>query len=136
MLDQRVAEEGQQKWLTKLLGYNFEIQYKVEAANRVANDVLSRKFHFSSLSFSMAAEWSDMEAEVLEDARLKGIMQKSLSGEETVPGFKLSNGKLMYKGRLVLAKTSKWIPKILMEYHNSKLGGHIRGSLPSSSGKV
>ena len=46
LLDQRVAEEGQQKWLTKLLGYNFEIKYKVGTANRVA-DALSQKSHFS-----------------------------------------------------------------------------------------
>jgi len=41
-----------------------------------------------------------------------------------VPAIELSNGKLMYNGRLVLAKTSEWIPKILIEYHKSKLGGH------------
>jgi len=30
----------------------------------------------------------------------------------------------MYKERLVLAKSSKWIPKILLEFHSSKIGGH------------
>ncbi|XP_016200274.1 uncharacterized protein LOC107641291 [Arachis ipaensis] len=72
----------------------------------------------------MAVEWDDMEAEVLADEKLNGIMQKLLVGEKTIPDFALMNGKLKYKGRLVLAKTSKWIPKILMEFHSSKLGGH------------
>ncbi|XLR54004.1 hypothetical protein S83_004676, partial [Arachis hypogaea] len=107
----------------QVTGYNFDIKYKAGTENRVA-DALSRKFHFSSLSFSMAAEWDDMEAEVLADEKLNAIMQKLLVGEETTPGFALMNGKLKYKGRLVLAKTSKWIPKILMEFHSSKLGGH------------
>ena len=56
LLKQRVAEEGQQKWLSKLLGYDFEIKYKAGSDNKVA-DALSRKFYHSSLSFSMATEW-------------------------------------------------------------------------------
>jgi len=59
--------------LSKLLGYDFEIKYKVGSDNRVA-DALSRKFYHSSLSFSMAIEWGNMEAEVLEDSKLKDIM--------------------------------------------------------------
>jgi len=50
LLDQMVAEEGQQRWLSKLLGYNFEIKYKVGSDNRVAN-ALSRKFHYSFFLF-------------------------------------------------------------------------------------
>jgi len=50
LLDQRAADEGQQKWLSKLLGYNFEVKYKAGSENRVA-DALSRTFCFSSLSF-------------------------------------------------------------------------------------
>jgi len=106
LLDQRVVEEGQQWWLSKLLGYNFEIKYKASSDNRVA-DALSRKFHYSSISFSIAAEWADIETEVLEDVKLKNIMQKLLFGEEVAAGFELRNGKLMYRGRLVLAKNSK-----------------------------
>lgn len=33
----------QQKWITKLLGYNFAVEYKKGAENRVA-DALSMKF--------------------------------------------------------------------------------------------
>jgi len=51
-------------------------------------------------------------------------MQKLLLEAEGVAGFELSNGRLMYKGRLVLAKSSKWIPKLLLEFHSSKIGGH------------
>jgi len=71
--DQRVADKSQQKWLSKLLGYNFEIKYKARPENRVA-DALSKTFHFS-FSFPMAAEWEDLEAKVLANGRLKGIMQ-------------------------------------------------------------
>lgn len=42
LLEQRITTQNQQNWLAKLLGYEFDIVYKVGAANKVA-DALSRK---------------------------------------------------------------------------------------------
>ena len=47
-------------------------------------------------------------------------MQQLLIGEEVAAGVTLTNGRLMYKGRLILTRSSKWIPKILAEFHSSK----------------
>jgi hypothetical protein len=41
-LEQRLSSKEQQKWVTKILGYDFEIIYKKEKKNVVA-DALSRK---------------------------------------------------------------------------------------------
>ena len=41
-MEQRLSSEEQQKWLTKMLGYDFEIIYKKGKLNVVA-DALSRK---------------------------------------------------------------------------------------------
>jgi hypothetical protein len=41
-LEQRLSLEEQQKWVTKILGYDFEIVYKKGKKNVVA-DALSRK---------------------------------------------------------------------------------------------
>ena len=41
-LEQRLSYEEQQKWVTKMLGYDFEIIYKKGKQNVVA-DALSRK---------------------------------------------------------------------------------------------
>ena len=41
-LEQRLSSEEQQKWVTKMLGYDFEIIYKKGKQNVVA-DALSRK---------------------------------------------------------------------------------------------
>ena len=47
LLEQRVATPFQQKWLTKLLGYAFVVEYKRGCDNRVAN-ALSRQFGVDS----------------------------------------------------------------------------------------
>jgi hypothetical protein len=41
-LEQRLSSEEKQKWVTKILGYDFEIVYKKGKQNVVA-DALSRK---------------------------------------------------------------------------------------------
>jgi len=41
-LEQRISSEEQQKWVTKMLGYDFEIVYKKGKENIVA-DALSQK---------------------------------------------------------------------------------------------
>ena len=105
------------------MGYNFEIKYKAGLENRVA-DALSRRFHFSAISVISTAEWGELEDEVVVDVKLNAIMQRLICGEEGAASFSLKNGRLLYKGWLVIARTSKWIPKILEEFHGSKLGGH------------
>ncbi|KAK9984748.1 hypothetical protein SO802_034273 [Lithocarpus litseifolius] len=42
LLEQRIATPAQQKWLAKLLGYAFVVEYKKDVENKVA-DALSRK---------------------------------------------------------------------------------------------
>ena len=46
LLEQRIAIPSQQKWLAKLLGYAFVVEYKKGSYNRVAN-ALSRHLAFS-----------------------------------------------------------------------------------------
>ena len=47
LLEQRVATPSQQKWLAKLLGYAFVVEYKRGCDNRVA-DALSRQIGVDS----------------------------------------------------------------------------------------
>ncbi|TYK11165.1 transposon Tf2-1 polyprotein isoform X1 [Cucumis melo var. makuwa] len=38
--------------------------------------------------------------------------------------FKICNGMLKYKDRLVISQSSKLIPQVLHSYHDSAVGGH------------
>lgn len=42
ILEQRVVGSDHQKWVSKLMGFEFEVQYRTGASNKVA-DALSRK---------------------------------------------------------------------------------------------
>lgn len=78
LTQQREVNGDYQKWVTKLLGFDFEIQYKVGNTNRVA-DALSRKQNgeviLNSLITMPVVAWDELDAEVQNDSVLQQIKQ-------------------------------------------------------------
>ena len=123
LIDQKVMSEEQQKWVAKLLGFDFEIKYKPGKDDRVA-DALSRKLLFSAISRVQTDVWEGLEAEIAADTKLKGIVQDLIRDSDLHPGFSLKKGALYYKNRLVVPKNSPQVEMILKEFHDSSWGGH------------
>ena len=115
-----------QRWVAKLLGYDFEIQYKPGSANLVA-DALSRKetgeIVLSTLLSTHGVCWDRLHQEIAADKDLQILIQGLASGQESGK-FELVEGTLRLKGRLVIPSKSKVIPELLQEYHTSAVGGH------------
>ena len=124
LIDQHMMGEEQQKWVAKLLGFDFEIKYKVGKDNRAAN-ALSRKLYYSAISAVSFQDWEGLEQEVQKDDKLRQILQELIQGNQVQQGYELKGGRLYYKGRLVIPKGSPRIPLILEEFHNTVLGGHF-----------
>ncbi|XP_047148658.1 uncharacterized protein LOC124820913 [Vigna umbellata] len=117
--------------MAKLLGYDFEILYKAGTTTRVA-DALSRRREGNGeeekeLRAIARPYWQDFQEvlkEVKEDEVLVKVIediQKDLNSHST---FTLEQDRLHYKGRLVLSAKSIWIPKLLVEFHMTRIGGH------------
>ncbi|KAI5444317.1 hypothetical protein KIW84_012811 [Lathyrus oleraceus] len=123
LCDQRVLGEEQFKWTSKLMGFDFEIQYKPGQQNRVA-DALSRRMSYAALSTIQFDELEEWETEIQNDKKLQEIIQDLLKDSHSYPGYSFRDRKLFFKGRLVLPKGSSKIPKLLKEFHDSATGGH------------
>lgn len=54
------------------------------------------------------------------------IKQDLLLNRDSHPGYSLRKGVLLYKGHLVIPKTSPNKQKFLLEFHASLSGGHSR----------
>lgn len=71
LLEQKIETPFQEKWLTKLLGYDFQAKYKKGKDNKVA-DALSRKekvmreVALISISISMANWIDDLKTSYME----------------------------------------------------------------------
>ena len=125
LLEQRLVAVEHQKWLTKLLGYDFDIVYKPGLENRAA-DALSRlhqDISLAVLSVPSLISLPDLQTHVLADPSLAKIVQELSEGRHT-GGYSLSHGCLKFKGRMAVPSSSPFIPLILQEYHNTALGGH------------
>ncbi|XP_028552250.1 uncharacterized protein LOC114580023 [Dendrobium catenatum] len=124
-LEQRLVAEEHQRWLAKLLGYEFEIQYKPGVQNKAA-DALSRVncSQLLALSVPQWVDWGELVKENQQAEELEGIRATIQKGEGGVKGYHLENSLLLYKWRLVLHRESAFIPILLREYHDSSIGGH------------
>ena len=129
-MEQRVVNPNYQKWLSKIIGFDFEIRYKPGRENRVA-DALSRvttteEIGVAALTFHKFLDFDKVREEVDKDVRLAKIRKGIEEGLDEWPMYSLQNGQLLYKERLVLPKGSTLIPPLLNEYHSSLVGGHSR----------
>ena len=51
-------------------------------------------------------------------------MQELIQQPDSHPGFEMGQGRLLYKGWLVLARNSARIPLVFKEFHDTAAGGH------------
>jgi hypothetical protein len=134
LLEQRIVTPEQQKWVSKLVGFDYEIVYRPGRAN-VAADAMSRMPH-SPLLLSITAPaidgisgphlslWEDLRQLNMVDPYLLGLHKKLEAHPELMPHYKVREGLIFFKGRLVIPPTSPLKNEILHEFHSSKLAGH------------
>lgn len=74
IIEQRIMGEKQHKWLSKLLGFDFEVKYKPGRENNAA-DSLSRQMQYAYITTIQCEAWEGLEDEVQKDDKLKAIVQ-------------------------------------------------------------
>jgi hypothetical protein len=120
--------EEQQKWVTKILGYDFEIVYKKGKQNVVA-DALSRKDEdveaFLYAISIIQPDWIiEAKYEWKNDEKVWTLIQRLWQDSSASDTFTWKNDSLWYKYRLYLCKNSQLKQKVLLELHTSLVGGH------------
>lgn len=128
LMSQVIQMPEQQHYLSKLLGFDYSIQYRSGSGN-VAVDALSRIHTSESQHFAL----SMANFEFLEQLRLSlqdtqefcdysRWIQDNL-GEHT--NFSVSRGLIFYKRKIWLPQSHSFIPLLLEEFHSTLLGGHL-----------
>jgi hypothetical protein len=127
-LEQRLSSEEQQKWVTKILGYDFEIVYKKGKQNVVA-DALSRKDEdveaFLYAISIIQPDWIiEARDEWKNDEKVWTLIERLQQDSGASDTFTWKNDSLWYKDHLYLCKNSQLKQKVLLELHTSPVGGH------------
>lgn len=126
LLQQRISTPFQQFWLSKLMGFDYEIQYKGGCEN-LAADALSRVQSSKVLLLAISVVDSDLVSLLTQsyasDSHLLDIKRKLEQGE-TVDTYVLHNGLLKKSGKIVVGPDILLREKIILWQHASPEGGH------------
>jgi hypothetical protein len=127
-LEQRLSSEEQQKWATKVLGYDFEIVYKKGKKNVVV-DALSRKDEdveafLCAISIIQLYWIIEARDEWKNDEKVWTLIQRLQQDSNASDTFTWKNDSLWYKDCLYLCNNSQLKQKVLLELHTSPVGGH------------
>jgi hypothetical protein len=117
-LDQKDLNERQQKWVSKVQAFDFEIEY-VKGKSNVVADALSRKPAISLMEIS-----PDWKAHLLVEYSKNKFTCELLDGLVQDDRYSIVNDIIYYKGRIYLVPESGLKKKILQATHDSPLAGH------------
>ncbi|KAH9722902.1 hypothetical protein KPL70_006891 [Citrus sinensis] len=117
-----LATPEQQKWVAKLLGYDYEIKYQPKKEN-LAADALSRRPNsplFNPIFISRVSLWDDIRKAAEMDLYMKKIFQQAAN--DPAGNYVVKNGLCFYKQRMVVSPALR--DQLLQEFHDSKVAGH------------
>jgi hypothetical protein len=148
LLQQRIGTPTQQRWVSKLLGFDFEVEYKQGKKNKAA-DALSR-IHTSdpsefptqqaimqtedadsntaqnqAISISNPTWIEELKVAYPEDPLIQELLQQYHHGELDIEKYNFQHGLLFYKGRIHLGSMGPIQQQILHQFHNTPLAGHM-----------
>lgn len=127
LMEQKMTTPFQHMWVSKLMGYTFEIHYK-QGKENVAADALSRVpgSQLLSLTLSQSHEgfYDSIKGLWSSDPSLAHIISEMKARKSSHPAFTYTNDELRRKGKLVIGNDVEVKLHILKWLYDSALGGH------------
>ncbi|GJU89085.1 ty3-gypsy retrotransposon protein [Tanacetum coccineum] len=130
LLHQVIQMPLQQKYVRKLMGFDFAIEYKPGVSNQVA-DALSRVFEeegevtaaFMTLSQPLVGLLDKLrqENESLEELQ---VLHRRIDSNEVMEGFRREQGLLLFRDRYYVGAESKLKELLLSEFQDTPMAGH------------
>lgn len=128
LIAQVIQTPEQQVYLSKLLGYDFTIQYKTGKTNLVA-DALSRIGNTPTQCFSLTMPHyvflDDLKTALQSSPEFTTLFQQIEHRPDSHPSYKIAQGFIFYEGRIWLDPQSPFKIRLLEEFHNSPISGHM-----------
>lgn len=126
LLEQRIITSPQQHWLSKLMGFDFAVEYRAGRHNIVA-DALSRITEteplIASISGPEVSIFELVRSEIQQSDQLQQLL-KNIQEEEAIGPWEYKNGLIFFKGRVYLLPASPLVEVVLSSVHNGSHEGY------------
>lgn len=125
-MEQKLTTLVQQKWVSKLLGFDYSIQYKKGKENLVA-DALSRRQEgeCSYLTTEVTPTWKLEVGKSMEnDNEAQELIAQLLIDAESLPEYQYKDGILRKQGKIYLCSSGEVRQKIMELIRSTPEGGH------------
>lgn len=127
LLEQRVSTPFQHMWLSKLMGYSYEIQYR-QGKENLTTDALSRVISSEllhiTLSHAHQGFYDSIKLLWETDPVLQKIISELQANSSSHPQYSFTNGELRRRGKLVIGNDVEVKTHIFKWLHDSAIGGH------------
>jgi hypothetical protein len=111
--------ERQQKWVSKIQAYNFDIEY-VKGKNNVVANALSRR----PSAYSMTEISVDWKPQLLVEYSKNRFACELMDGQLQDDRYRVVNDIIYYKGRIYLIPGSTFKGKALQAFHDAPIASH------------
>jgi hypothetical protein len=118
-LDQKDLSERQQKWVSKIQAFDFDIEY-VKGKRNIVADALSRR----PAGCSMMDICTDWKAHLLVEYSKNKFACEVMDGQVMDDRYRVLDDVIFYKDRIYLVPESTLKGKILKVCHDSPTAGH------------
>ena len=118
-LEQKQLQERQQKWVSKIQAYDFDIEY-VKGKNNMVVDALSRRLAALPL-MSLDMDW---RAQLLVEYSKDCFAYEILDGQVTSDRYRVMDEVIYFRDQIFLTVSSQLKKKVLRASHDSPLSGH------------
>ena len=125
-LEQRIHTPAQQRWVSKLLGYDYEMVYKKGAENRVA-DALSRhpeSDELAALTTPVFPFISDLRTATCRDPDLVQIQRELAADPSSHPEMEDRDGLILDHGLIRVPTDSAMRQVLIQHFHDTPFAGH------------
>lgn len=128
-MTQVIQTPKQHYYLSKLLGFDYTIQYKFGSSNVIA-DALSRVPSESGgqlllLLVPQLDFLDDLHRTLQASSKFQAQLSEIHTNPSAYPDFHIHNDLLLFKGRIWINKANPYIPTLLLEFHATPLEGHL-----------
>lgn len=129
LMSQVIQTPEQQVYLSKLLGYDYCIQYKAGNSNMVA-DALSRipdtqGGQYFILSMPNFIFLDQLRQTMHADPDFQELSTAIQTNPQANVDYKVHDGLIFFQGKIWIPPTCTFKSSLLEEFHNTPLGGHM-----------